>query len=170
MYQLKRACMPITRGAIAYKNRLEKKMNQKEKRTNIKETNAMKKSINYSPKIEESKQKDEKNIFNLEIYTRIAFYGLLIGFVYNYTYFKYCLDFNIFDVMEPNELLFSWIGVSSLLVTVIILFLTYLFIVYAKHLIVKKQTKILVINSTLSASLTFLSKSEETKSDTKSNK
>ena len=72
--------------------------------------------------------------------------------------------------MEPNELLFSWIGVSSLLVTVIILFLTYLFIVYAKHLIVKKQTKILVINSTLSASLTFLSKSEETKSDTKSNK
>lgn len=92
--------------------------------------------------------KDEKiDFFKLEIYARIAFYGLLIGFVYNYTYFKYCLDFNIFDVMEPNELLFSWLGTPSLLSTIVSLILSYFLIALSKCFIVKDNAKKIFILS-----------------------
>ncbi len=55
-------------------------------------------SVNFA-KQKENESNEKLNMFNLEIYARVVFYGLRIGFIYNYVYF------NILDVIESNELL-----------------------------------------------------------------
>lgn len=97
---------------------------------------------NNNQKSDEVTKNENIDFFKLEIYARIAFYGLLIGFVYNYTYFNYCLDYNIFDVMESSELLFSWLGTPSLLSTVASLVLSYFLIALTKRFIVEENAKI----------------------------
>lgn len=84
----------------------------------------LRESVN-SAKQKENESNEKLNMFNLEIYARVVFYGLMIGFIYNYVYF------NILDVIESNELLFGWLGTSSLLATVIVLFLTYILVKFA---------------------------------------
>lgn len=105
----------------------------------------LRESVNPA-KQKENESNEKLNMFNLEIYARVVFYGLMIGFIYNYVYFNICLDFNILDVIESNELLFSWLGTSSLLATVIVLFLTYILVKFAKDFTLRTFWILLIVS------------------------
>ena len=72
-------------------------------------------SIDVNISIKKEDIKTEDITFNKEFFARILFYGLLIGFIHNFAFYNLCYGINIFDYMQPSELLFSWIGSSQLL-------------------------------------------------------
>lgn len=86
-------------------------------------------SINES--VEKKDENEKSNLLKLEIYGRLLIYGLIIGFIYNYTYYNIFYKFNIFDFLQPNDLLFSWFG-SDKLVQMMFFFL-FLYIIAAYY-------------------------------------
>lgn len=56
-----------------------------------------------------------------EILSLVLGYAILVGFIYNFFQFNIGLDFNIFDYVSANDMIFSWIIDSSLISFLIIL-------------------------------------------------
>lgn len=91
-------------------------------------------------------EQEPSHLLNLEIYGRVLFYVLAVGFIYNYSFFNLGLNFNIFDFLQPSDFLFSWLNSTSLLVSVSILSLMYLISAFNKNISISLSCIFIIIS------------------------
>jgi outer membrane protein OmpA-like peptidoglycan-associated protein len=87
--------------------------------------------------------------FKFEIVSLVLGYGIFVGYIYNYFQFNIGLDFNIFDYVNANDMIFSWITDPYLITFLLIL----IFVLIIKFI---PNQNVLVVISLISIALILI--------------
>lgn len=98
---------------------------------------AVKKQINDDLKENIESPVGIENFFRIKIFSRLAIYSTLIGFVYNYCYFNIFLGIDVFGRFNASDLISSWFINTQLFANILLFFFIYLFVFFARRFSVK---------------------------------
>lgn len=97
----------------------------------VNEHNVCNKESVFTVDVKEKEVKEsDVTIFDLKIFSRLFIYAIIIGFFYNLTYYNYGFKIDIFNYIEVNDLIFSWISNSKILTIIICFTIAFFLLVY----------------------------------------
>lgn len=97
----------------------------------VNEHNVCNKESVFTVDVKEKNTKEsDVTIFDLKIFSRLITYAFIIGFFYNITYYNYGFQIDIFNYLEVNDLIFSWISNSKILTIIICFAIVFLLLAY----------------------------------------